>query len=64
VSWLQYFGQMKRMRGMVWRPLRQPWLWEFALVWRREKISRPAEEFIALAAKQLAPPAGSQRVPI
>ena len=64
VGVLPYFEQMERLRGIVWRPLRQPWFWDSALVWRREKNSRTAEEFIALAAKQFPPPAEYKRVPI
>jgi len=64
VSVLPYFEQMERLRGIVWRTLRQPWFWDSALVWRREKISRTAEEFIALAAKQFPPPAESRRASI
>lgn len=58
VSVLPYFKQVERFRGIVWRTLLQPWFWDFALVWRRQKISRPAEEFIALASKHFSPPAG------
>ena len=64
VSVLPYFEQMERLRGIVWRPLRPAWFWDSALVWRREKMSRAAEEFISLAAKQFPPPAESQRAAI
>jgi DNA-binding transcriptional LysR family regulator len=64
VSVLPYFEQVERFRGIVWRPLRQPWFWDFALVWRQQKISRTAGEFIALASRLFPPPADRQPAPI
>lgn len=57
VSVLPYFDQVERFSGIVWRPLRQPSFWEFALVWRRQDTSRIKEEFNAAASKQLSQPA-------
>jgi len=65
VSILPYFDQVERIRGIVWRPLVKPKLWaEFALVWRRQSVSRMTEEFIAVAAKHFLPLAGPEREPI
>ncbi len=65
VSVLPHFDQVERIRGIVWRPLRQPKLWwEFALVWRRQNVSRMTEEFIILAAKHFPPTAAPQPAPI
>ncbi len=59
VSVLPYFDQVERIRGIVWRPLVKPKLWiDFALTWRREKISRITAEFITLATKHYPPIAG------
>jgi DNA-binding transcriptional LysR family regulator len=52
VSVLPHFDQVERIHGIVWRPLVKPKVTlDFALVWRRQNVSRVLEEFLALAAK-------------
>jgi DNA-binding transcriptional LysR family regulator len=65
LSVLPHFDQVERIHGIVWRPLLKPRLWtEFALVWRRQNVSRITEEFIALAAQQFVWAAGPKPEPI
>jgi DNA-binding transcriptional LysR family regulator len=65
VSVLPHFNQVERIRGIVWRPLLKPKVWiEFALVWRRQNVSRVTGEFITLATKHFAAPAAPQPAPI
>lgn len=52
VSVLPHFDQVERIHGIVWRPLVKPRVTlDFALVWRRDHVSRVLEEFLALASK-------------
>jgi DNA-binding transcriptional LysR family regulator len=56
---LPHFEQVERIRGIVWRPLIKPKTSvEFALIWRRQGISRVLEEFLSLAVKKF-PVAGN-----
>ncbi len=57
VGVLPHFREAERIRGITWRPLVKPRIGvEFALVWRRDRLSRVTEEFIAFAARHFAQP--------
>ena len=61
ISVLPHFEQVERIRGIVWRPLLKPkTAVEFALIWRRLKMSRVLEEFLALAEKKYPLPTRNQ----
>lgn len=52
VAVLPQFKEAERIRGIVWRPLVKPrFAVEYALVWRKDRLSRVTEEFIAFAAR-------------
>ena len=57
VSVLPHFEKVERISGIAWRTLSQPRLWwDWALVWRRQRVSRVVEQFVATAQKKLPPP--------
>jgi DNA-binding transcriptional LysR family regulator len=62
ISVLPHFERIERIRGIVWRTLSQPRLcWDWALVWRRQGVSRVVEQFVAVAEKKLPlPPESNQ----
>lgn len=65
VSVLPHFEQTERIHGIVWRDLVKPRVSvDFALVWRRQNISRVMEEFIATAEKHYPPQAKAAPEPV
>lgn len=53
VAVLPQFKEAERIRGITWRPLVKPKVEvQFALVWRKDRVSRVGEEFIAFAARR------------
>ena len=62
LSVLPHFPKIERISGIVWRTLSQPRLsWDWALVWRRQRISRVVEQFVATAEKEVPLPPDSDR---
>ncbi|MCX6928358.1 MAG: hypothetical protein NT154_34885, partial [Verrucomicrobia bacterium] len=62
VSVLPHFEKTEGISGIVWRTLSKPQLWwDWALVWRRQGVSRVVEEFVATAEKQFPQPLDSNR---
>jgi len=62
VSVLPHFERIERIRGIVWRTLSKPRLWwDWALVWRRQGVSRVVQQFVAVAEEKLPLPPESNR---
>ena len=62
LSVLPHFENIERISGIVWRPLTTPRLWwDWALVWRRQNVSRVVEQFVAMAEKKFPEPAEPRR---
>ncbi len=65
LSVLPHFEQVERIRGLVWRTLTKPKLWvDWALVWRRQGVSRAVEEFVTTAAQEFPFPADPEASPL